>query len=73
MRGSIAELGNPWWWIYRIDFYNPQGWVDIPVYAGGGFTPIRTNAVYFRGAHFLDDLRGAHRRRGLLRLSLRIT
>lgn len=45
-----------WWWTYRIDFYNPQGWVDIPIYAGGGFRPY-TNAVYFRGAHFLDDLR----------------
>lgn len=46
-----------WWWIYRVDLYNPQGWVDIPVYAGEGFQPY-TNAVYFRGAHFLDDLRG---------------
>jgi aminopeptidase N len=45
-----------WWWTYRIDFYNPQGWVDIPIYAGNGFRPY-TNAVYFRGAHFLDDLR----------------
>ncbi|MBI3737519.1 MAG: M1 family metallopeptidase [Chloroflexi bacterium] len=31
-------------------------WVDIPVYDGGGFRTY-TNAVYFRGAHFLDDLR----------------
>jgi hypothetical protein len=46
-----------WWWTYRIDYFNPQGWADIPVYAGGGFRPY-TNAVYFRGAHFLDDLRG---------------
>jgi hypothetical protein len=53
--GVDAKLVS-WWWIYRIDFYNPQGWVDIPVYAGGGFRPY-TNAVYFRGAHFLDDLR----------------
>jgi hypothetical protein len=45
-----------WWWIYRVDLYNPQGWVDIPVYAGDGFQPY-TNAVYFRGAHFLDELR----------------
>jgi hypothetical protein len=45
-----------WWWIYRVDVYNPQGWVDIPVYAGTGFQPY-TNAVYFRGAHFLDELR----------------
>jgi len=46
-----------WWWIYRVDLYNPQGWVDIPVYAGEGFQTY-TNAVYFRGAHFLDELRG---------------
>jgi hypothetical protein len=45
-----------WWWIYRVDVYNPQGWVDIPIYAGTGFQPY-TNAVYFRGAHFLDELR----------------
>jgi peptidase M1-like protein len=53
--GSDPSLVS-WWWTYRIDFYNPQGWVDIPVYAGNGFRPY-TNAVYFRGAHFLDDLR----------------
>ncbi len=46
-----------WWWLYRVDVYDPQGWVDIPIYAGGGFQTY-TNAVYFRGAHFLDDLRG---------------
>jgi hypothetical protein len=45
-----------WWWIYRVDLYSPEGWVDIPVYAGEGFQPY-TNAVYFRGAHFLDELR----------------
>ncbi len=45
-----------WWWAYRVDFYQPQGWVDIPVYEGGGFRPY-TNAVYFRGAYFLEDLR----------------
>jgi hypothetical protein len=45
-----------WWWPVRIDFYQPQGWVDIPIYAGNGFRTY-TNAVYFRGAHFLDDLR----------------
>jgi len=47
---------SQWWWPFRIDVYQPQGWVDIPIYAGNGFQPY-TNAVYFRGAHFLDDLR----------------
>lgn len=45
-----------WWWAYRVDFYNPQGFVDIPIYDGQGFRTY-TNAVYFRGARFLDDLR----------------
>ena len=46
----------PWWWAYRIDFFNPQGFVDIPIYDGGGFRTY-TNAAYFQGAHFLDKLR----------------
>ncbi len=45
-----------WWWAYRIDFYNPQGFVDIPIYDGQGFRPY-TNAAYFQGAHFLEELR----------------
>ena len=45
-----------WWWAYRIDFYNPQGFVDIPIYDGQGFRPY-TNAAYFQGAHFLKELR----------------
>lgn len=46
-----------WWWTYRIDFYKPKGLVDITIYEGNGFRPY-TNAVYFMGAHFLEDLRG---------------
>jgi aminopeptidase N len=46
----------PWWWAYRVDYYQPEGYVDIPVADSGGFRPY-TNAVYFRGAHFLEDLR----------------
>jgi len=45
-----------WWWSYRVDFFNPQGFVDIPIYDGQGFRPY-TNAAYFRGAHFLEELR----------------
>lgn len=45
-----------WWWTYRIDFYDPQGFVDIPIYDGQGFRPY-TNAAYFRGAKFLEELR----------------
>lgn len=45
-----------WWWSYRIDFYKPEGFVDIPIYEGQGFRPY-TNATYFQGAHFLEKVR----------------
>jgi len=45
-----------WWWSYRVDYYNPQGFVDIPIYEGGGFRSY-TNSTYFQGAHFLHLLR----------------
>ena len=50
------ELVN-WWWSFRVDAYNPKGWVDTSIYDGGKFRPY-VNAVYLRGAHFLDHLRG---------------
>jgi len=46
-----------WWWSFRVDAYAPKGWVDTSIYDGGKFRPY-VNAVYLRGAHFLDDLRG---------------
>jgi aminopeptidase N len=45
-----------WWWSYRIDYYQPSGYIDVPLYDSGGFTPY-TNAVYRMGAHFYQDLR----------------
>ncbi|MBI2757322.1 MAG: M1 family metallopeptidase [Chloroflexi bacterium] len=48
-----------WWWDYwpaRIGDCRSQSWVDIAVYSGAGFCPY-TDAVYVRGARFLDDLR----------------
>ena len=49
-----------WWWQYRIDYYNPRGWVDTSVYNPQGtlqtYQDYR-NAVYLNGAHFLEDLR----------------
>ncbi len=45
-----------WWWQYRMYYYNPEAKTDIPLYEGGGFHPY-TNAAYFRGAHFLEELR----------------
>lgn len=44
------------WWTYRVDFFNPQGFIDIPVYDGKGFESYRIT-VYLQGAHFLEDLR----------------
>jgi len=45
-----------WWRYFRIDYYEPTGWVNRGVYAYQGFLPYR-NAVYLRGALFLEDLR----------------
>jgi len=44
------------WRPYRMYYYDPTAKMDIPVYAGTGFQPY-TNATYFVGAHFLEDLR----------------
>jgi hypothetical protein len=44
------------WWPYRMYYHDPAAKMDIPVYAGTGFQPY-TNATYFVGAHFLEDLR----------------
>jgi hypothetical protein len=44
------------WWAYRVDFFNPQGFIDIPIYDAQGFEPYRTS-VYLQGAHFHEDLR----------------
>jgi hypothetical protein len=44
------------WWPYRMYYHDPAAKMDIPVYAGAGFQPY-TNATYFVGAHFLEDLR----------------
>ena len=46
-----------WWWSYRIDFFEPQGYIDIPVYDGQNDDNYK-HTVYFNGARFLQDLRG---------------
>jgi hypothetical protein len=45
-----------WWWDYRVNYYQPVGMINLSVYEYNGFTPYR-NAVYLRGAQFLDALR----------------
>jgi len=45
-----------WWWNFRVKAFNPTGYVNISIYEGGSFRPY-VNAVYLRGAYFLDALR----------------
>lgn len=35
----------PWWWSYRVDFYNPQGFVDILFTMGRVSVPIPTRFI----------------------------
>ena len=46
----------PWWWSYRIDFFKPSGYIDIPVYQGQNDDTYK-HIIYFNGAHFLQNLR----------------
>jgi hypothetical protein len=46
-----------WWWTNRIDFFEPFGEIDIPVYEGQNADTYKY-IVYFNGAHFMKDLRG---------------
>jgi len=45
-----------WWWSYRMYDYNAQGWMDGSIYTFDNFDAYR-NSVYWKGAHFLDELR----------------
>ncbi len=45
-----------WWWFYRVNYYQPAGWVDRSIYDYAGYQAYR-NAVYLRGAQFFEDLR----------------
>lgn len=47
-----------WWWSFRVDFYEPAGVINEAIYDYNGFLLYR-NAVYLRGAQFLDALRQA--------------
>jgi aminopeptidase N len=54
------EFTNPaygdWWWNFRVNYFNPSGWVDTSIYDGGNFRAY-TNATYLTGAYFMEDLR----------------
>lgn len=47
-----------WWWEFRVAPYEPQGFVDVPVYSFDGPRPY-INAVYLRGAQMMQALRDA--------------
>jgi len=47
---------NDWWWNFRVNYFNPSGWVDTTIYESGTFR-LYTNASYLNGAYFLEDLR----------------
>ncbi|MGB9800793.1 MAG: M1 family metallopeptidase [Thermanaerothrix sp.] len=47
-----------WWWFYRVNYYQPAGWIDRSIYDYAGYQAYR-NAVYLRGAQFFEDLRQA--------------
>ena len=53
---KIHPQGLDWWWTYRINYYNPRGWVDGSIYNPQGYRAYR-DAVYLNGALFLEDLR----------------
>ena len=45
-----------WWWGFRVNHYNPTGWVDNNIYNAGPFRSY-VNSVYLQGANFLYELR----------------
>ncbi len=47
-----------WWWSFRVDYYDPQGFVNSSIYDFYDFR-IYVNAIYLRGARFLRDVRAA--------------
>jgi len=47
-----------WWWEFRIDRFEPSGWVDSTIYEHKEFSPY-VHAVYMRGAQFLGEVREA--------------
>jgi aminopeptidase N len=53
---SSGESLLDWWWYYRVNYYDPSGWVDGSLYDFALFRPYR-DAIYLNGAKFLNDLR----------------
>lgn len=49
-----------WWWDYRVNYYQPKGWLDMRIYDApeeiGHYRAYR-DTVYLNGALFLQGLR----------------
>jgi hypothetical protein len=45
-----------WWWQFRVKRFGPGGWVNSTIYEHHNFW-LYVNAVYLRGALFIDELR----------------
>ncbi len=57
---NVAPEALPWWWTYRIDFYQPSGWINGSIYDYTAFPnayEAYRNAVYLNGAKFFEELR----------------
>jgi aminopeptidase N len=57
---NIHPEALDWWWDYRVNYYQPRGWVDSSIYnPHGDSEPYRAyrDAVYLNGAVFLEELR----------------
>jgi hypothetical protein len=57
---NLAPDALPWWWTYRIDFYQPSGWINGSIYDFNAFPNAYEsyrNAVYLNGAKFFEELR----------------
>lgn len=53
---NVYPESENWWWYARINFYQPDGAVNTAIYDTTGYRPY-VNAVYLRGALFMEDLR----------------
>lgn len=57
---NTAPQALDWWWTWRVDHYEPQGWVDMSIYDAPQVAKewrSYRDPVYLRGAHFLEELR----------------
>jgi hypothetical protein len=53
---NVHPQALPWWWEYRVNYYDPRGPVNGSIYNPAGYRAYR-DAVYLNGAVFLEELR----------------